>query len=107
MEKRTMIALLITIVLLFFFQMYFTPKQQPEQQAPQGKSEQQGQTKTDQSVQPKAGDGTQQVKKESPKPSEVKTTQRFLAETPLLKISFSDLGGGIDSVQLTQYKVKV
>jgi len=107
MEKRTMIALLITIVLLFFFQMYFTPKQQPEQQAPQAKSDQQAQTKTDQPAQPKTGGGVQQAKKETPKPAEVKASQRFIAETPLLKISFSDLGGGIDSVKLTQYKETV
>jgi YidC/Oxa1 family membrane protein insertase len=107
MEKRTMIALLITIVLLFFFQMYFTPKQQPEKQAQQATPEQQAQTKQDQAAQPKIGGDIQQPKKESPKPPEVRATQRFLAETPLLKISFSDLGGGIESVKLTQYKETV
>ena len=107
MEKRTMIALLITIVLLFFFQMYFAPKQQPVQEAPQAKPEQQIQTKTDQPAQVKTGGATQQAKKEAPKSAEVKVAQRFLAETPLLKVTFTDLGGGIDSVKLTQYKETV
>ena len=107
MEKRTMIALLITIVLLFFFQMYFAPKQQPVQEATPAKPEQQEQAKTDQTAQVKTGSGIQQAKKEAPKPAEVKVNQRFLAETPLLKVTFSDLGGGIDSVKLTQYKETV
>jgi YidC/Oxa1 family membrane protein insertase len=107
MEKRTMIALLITIVLLFFFQMYFAPKQQPVQEATLAKPEQQVEAKTDQPAQAKTGSGLQQAKKEAPKPAEVKINQRFLAETPLLKVTFSDLGGGIDSVKLTQYKETV
>ena len=107
MEKRTMIALLLTIVLLFFFQMYFAPKQQPEQATPQAQSEQPAQTKADQPIQQKTGGSVQQTQKETPKPAEPKATQRFLAETPLLKISFSDLGGGVDSVKLTQYKETV
>jgi YidC/Oxa1 family membrane protein insertase len=107
MEKRTMIALLITIVLLFFFQMYFAPKQQPVQEATLAKPEQQVEVKTDQPAQAKTGSGLQQAKKEAPKPAEVKINQRFLAETPLLKVTFSDLGGGIDSVKLTQYKETV
>jgi YidC/Oxa1 family membrane protein insertase len=106
MEKRTMIALLLTIVLLFFFQMYFAPKQ-PVQEAPQAKSEQQVQTKTDQPAQTKATGNIPQTKTEAPKPTEAKATQRFLAETPLLKVTFSDLGGGIESVKLTQYKETV
>ncbi len=107
MEKRTMIALLITIVLLFFFQMYFAPKQQPVQEATPAKPEQQVQAKTDQPGQEKTGGGLQQAKKEAPKLAEVKVTKRFLAETPLLNVTFSDLGGGIDSVKLTQYKETV
>jgi len=106
MEKRTMIALLLTIVLLFFFQMYFAPKQ-PVQEAPQAKPEQQEKIKTDQTVKDKTTAGVPQAKTEAPKSEEAKATQRFLAETPLLKVTFSDLGGGIESVKLTQYKEAV
>lgn len=106
MEKRTMIALLLTIVLLFFFQMYFAPKQ-PVQEAPQAKPEQQEKIKTDQTVKDKTTAGVPQAKTEAPKSEEAKSTQRFLAETPLLKVTFSDLGGGIESVKLTQYKEAV
>lgn len=106
MEKRTMIALLITIVLLFFFQMYFTPKQQPVQDAPQAKPEQQGQTKTDLPAKTTTAGEARQTK-ETPKPSEAKATQRFHAETPLLKVTFTDLGGGIESVKLTRYNETV
>jgi YidC/Oxa1 family membrane protein insertase len=89
--------------------MYFAPKQQPVQETPPAKSEQ-GQTKIDQPAQVKPGEtmaGIQQAKKEALQPADTKVTQRFLAETPLLKVSFSDLGGGIDSVKLTQYKETV
>ncbi|MGD9577762.1 MAG: membrane protein insertase YidC [Syntrophorhabdus sp.] len=106
MEKRTMIALLLTIVLLFFFQMYFAPKQ-PVQEAPQAKPEQQEKIKTDQTVKDKTTAGVPQAKTEAPKSEEAKATQRFLAETPLFKVTFSDLGGGIESVKLTQYKEAV
>lgn len=106
MEKRTMIALLVTIVLLFFFQMYFTPKQ-PVQETPQAKPEQQVQTKTDQPGQVKTAGSIPQAKTEAPKPEEAKVTQRFLVETPLFKVTFSDLGGGIESVKLTKYKETV
>jgi len=106
MEKRTMIALLVTIVLLFFFQMYFAPKQ-PVQETPQAKPEQQLQTKTDEPAQTKTTGSVPQAKTETPKPAAAKATQRFLAETPLLKVTFSDLGGGIESVKLAQYKETV
>jgi len=107
MEKRTMIALLLTIVLLFFFQMYFAPKQPPVQEAPQAKTEQQGQTKVDQPAPGKKPGDIPQTKPESSKPAEVKATQRFLAETPLLRVTFTNLGGGIESVKLAQYKETV
>ncbi|OPX93913.1 MAG: Membrane protein insertase YidC [Syntrophorhabdus sp. PtaU1.Bin002] len=93
MEKRTMIALGLTIVLLFVFQMYFTPKQQPIQNVP-----------------PKQAEDTQAVKEKPAPPPQAenkKPTQRILAETPLLKVTFSDLGGGIESVKLQRYKEKV
>jgi YidC/Oxa1 family membrane protein insertase len=106
MEKRTMIALLATIVLLFFFQMYFAPKQ-PVQETPQAKPEQQVQTKTDQQAQTKTNGSVPQTKTETPKPTEAKATQRFFAETPLFKITFSDLGGGIENVRLAQYRETV
>ncbi|OPY72004.1 MAG: Membrane protein insertase YidC [Syntrophorhabdus sp. PtaU1.Bin050] len=90
MEKRTMIALGLTIVLLFVFQMYFTPKQQPVQNVP-----------------PKQVEETQAVKEKPaapPQAEDKKTMQRILVETPLLKVTFSDLGGGIESVKLQRYK---
>ncbi|HNY71513.1 MAG TPA: membrane protein insertase YidC [Syntrophorhabdus sp.] len=106
MEKRTMIALLLTIVLLFFFQMYFAPRQ-PVQEAPQAKPEEKAQTKTDAPSQPKVTGSVPLTKTEAPKPEETKATQRFLVETPLFKVTFTDLGGGIESVKLNQYKEAV
>ncbi|HBA55536.1 MAG: membrane protein insertase YidC [Syntrophorhabdus aromaticivorans] len=90
MEKKTIIALGLTIVLLFIFQMYFAPKQQPVQNAPVAKVEE-----------------TQTVKEKPASPAEAedkKPTQRILAETPLLKVTFSNLGGGIESVKLQRYR---
>ncbi|OPY75108.1 MAG: Membrane protein insertase YidC [Syntrophorhabdus sp. PtaU1.Bin153] len=93
MEKRTMIALGLTIVLLFVFQMYFTPKQQPAQNAPAKKVDETG------AVQTKP---TAPAQAENKKP-----TLRVLAETPLLRVTFSDLGGGIESVKLQRYRETV
>jgi YidC/Oxa1 family membrane protein insertase len=115
MEKRTIIALFITIVILFFFQTYFTPKEQPKQ--PQTT----GETQTKEKPQAKDADlkaGEKTAKSESILPSAkkpgkapVRAEKRYpkdvFVETPYLKVVLTDLGGGIRSVQLKQYKETV
>lgn len=97
MEKRTMIALGLTIVLLFIFQMYFTPKQQPAQAPVPQKTEQH------------TTSGPTAAPAQAPTSSvpEKKPTQLITVETPLATFTFSDLGGSIQSVKLQKYRETV
>jgi YidC/Oxa1 family membrane protein insertase len=110
MEKRTLIALLLALVILFGFQYFFSPKEQPapskeaassaapSKEATQGKVEQAPAKPSEQAA----------TKTEAPAPSATaKATKTFVVETPLLKVTFSDLGGAVTSVRLLKYKEKV
>jgi YidC/Oxa1 family membrane protein insertase len=108
MDKRTILALGLTLALLIVFQMYFLPKE-PQKQPPA-----QTQPQTEAPSKPVAGETKEQkkesdtVKKElSPVKTEKKTIKNFVAETPCLKASLSDLGGGIASIELKKYKASV
>ena len=108
MDKRTIWALGLTLALLIVFQMYFLPKEAQKQPAVQT------QPQTETSPKPIAGETTEQkkegdaAKKEiSPVKTETKTTKYFIAETPYLKVTLSDLGGGISSIELKKYKASV
>ena len=116
MDKRTMLALGLTLALLIVFQMYFLPKE-PQKQPPvqtQPQTETQTKPKTEAPFKPVAGEikeqkkGTDTVKKEtSPVKAETEATKYFVAETPYLKVTLSDLGGGISSIELKKYKATV
>ena len=116
MDKRTILALGLTLALLVVFQMYFLPKgsqqQPPAQTQPQTETQTQPQTKTP--TKEIAGETKEQnkeggvVKKETvPVKTETKATKYFVAETPYLKVTLSDLGGGISSVELKKYKATI
>jgi YidC/Oxa1 family membrane protein insertase len=103
MEKRTMVALFLTIVILFVIQQYFTPAPTQEKKEPQ-KVEQKKEAVTE--AAPKGG--VVEERKAEAKPAvQKKPVKSVLVETPLLKVRLTDLGGAIDSVQLTQYKETV
>ncbi len=99
MEKRTVIALVLTIVLLFVFQMYFSPgsqetkKETPKVEAPKGTEAPKG--------------GVPEKQTGVPAAAEVKASRHFVVDTPLIKVKISDLGGGISSVELKRYKETV
>jgi YidC/Oxa1 family membrane protein insertase len=108
MDKRTIWALGLTLALLIVFQMYFLPKEAQKQPAVQT------QPQAETAAKPAAVETKDQkkesdtVKKEtSPIKTETKATKYFVAETPYLKVTFSDLGGGISSVELKKYKASV
>lgn len=109
MEKRTMIAVVLSVVLLVVWQVWFTPKQaeQPAAQQQQAQSQQQeGQpSKT-------APAATQAAKAPDAKQAaapviEKKSTKQVIVETPKMIVTLGDLGGGITSVRLKEYKEKV
>jgi YidC/Oxa1 family membrane protein insertase len=101
MEKKTLIALFLTIVVLFFFQMYFSPKEQPTPP-----KEQSAKTETaGKETPPKAEKGSPQLPlKAAAQPAvEKKATKDISVETPLFTVVFTDLGGGIKHVILKKY----
>jgi YidC/Oxa1 family membrane protein insertase len=99
MEKRTMLALFATIVVLFAFQMFFTPKEQP----------------VTAKTKPEEQAAKAEVAKPSPLPAKgapklpVAGTAKIdvRVDTPLLTVVFTDLGGGIKSVTLNKYHQSV
>ncbi|MCX8022740.1 MAG: membrane protein insertase YidC [Syntrophorhabdaceae bacterium] len=112
MDKRTIIALILTFIILFIFQTYFAPQPQKqngqtqiEQQKP--KDEPKGQdvqgrkdiTKVTKPLGTDKGGTKKQV--------EIKPPKDIVVETPLFKTVLSDLGGGIKSVKLKKYKETV
>ncbi|HEX2966053.1 MAG TPA: membrane protein insertase YidC [Syntrophorhabdaceae bacterium] len=108
MDKRTMLALGLTLAILFIFQAYFLPKA-PQQTPVQTPSKTEAPSKE---VAAPAKDGKAQTSvstKESAPPAQAtkKATKRFVAETPFIKVTLDDLGGGISSVQLKKYKANV
>ncbi|MCX5812972.1 MAG: membrane protein insertase YidC [Proteobacteria bacterium] len=112
MEKRTIIALILTVVILFVFQTYFAPKPQQPVEQPQ-KKEQVKEDKKDQ-TQAKAkeeiqkGEAKQKIKGIIAKPkTEAKPPKDVLVETPFLKVTLTDFGGGIKNVKLKKYKETV
>jgi YidC/Oxa1 family membrane protein insertase len=116
MEKRTLIALLLALVILFGFQYFFSPKEQPappkeaahsKEAAPSATpSKEAAAGKVDQA--PAKPSAQAVTKTEVPAPSAAtKATKTFVVETPLLKVTFSDLGGAVTSVKLLKYKEKV
>ncbi len=105
MDKRTILALVLTMALVFVFQTYFTPKPAPapakSTEAAQGKSK-----GTESSIKAKeVTPGNAAVAGAAS--SEKKTTKTITAETPLLKVSLTDLGGAVSSVALKKYKSTV
>jgi len=103
MDKRTILVLFITIFILFFFQMYFAPKQ-PEVTQPAPKKEEKVEPAPPAKDIPaqKTAVTTQRVA-----PPVTKPQKDVIVETPLMRVTFTDFGGGIKSVKLTQYREKV
>ena len=107
MEKRTLIALVLALVILFGFQYFFSPKQQPvppKEVAPS--TEAAAPAKAEQA--PARPSAQAVTKAEGPAPSAAtKATKTYVVETPLLRVTFSDLGGAVTSVKLLKYKEKL
>ncbi len=108
MEKRTIVALGLTIVLLFFFQMYFSPKEPPKPAtAPVQNAQQATQKGEEKSAASPSAANLPAATPVSGQKAEQKATKEIIVETDMLKIALTDLGGGIRSVQLKKYKQTV
>ena len=108
MEKRTIIALGLTLAIIIFFQMYMSPKEPQKQPVqPAQKTEQAAQKGEEKGAAPSSvAGGVAQPSAAMPKAA-LKATRTITADTDLLRITFTDLGGGISSVKLKKYKEKV
>ncbi|MCX5804481.1 MAG: membrane protein insertase YidC [Proteobacteria bacterium] len=116
MEKRTIIALVLAVVIIFLFQTYFAPKpQQPPQQPTeqsqkkeQAKEGEKNKTQTIAKEEVQKGEIKQKGKGITSKPEiEAKPPKDIFVETPFFKVTLTDLGGGIKNVKLKQYKENV
>jgi YidC/Oxa1 family membrane protein insertase len=115
MEKRTIIALALTIAVLFVFQTYFAPKPQqsdePKQKTEQAQTKDQTQAKIQPQTKEEKKDTTVKQKKgdviAKPETKPSKEVKNVVVETPLLTVTLLDFGGGIKSVKLKQYKETV
>ena len=107
MDKRTMLALGLTLAILIIFQIFFMPKgvEQPPAQT-QPKVESPANQTADRQKEPARS--AEPTGGNMPVPSQAakKATKHFVAETPFIKVTFDDLGGGVSSVQLKKYKAK-
>lgn len=117
MEKRTVIAIVLTILILFLWQFYLSPKKPDTvpQTGPQAGSEgSAGQATPAVPAQtPAKGQGApgQQVPTQATPaaaataPTTVlKSTKQITVDTPKFKVTFGDLGGAITSVRLKEHK---
>jgi YidC/Oxa1 family membrane protein insertase len=112
MEKRTLIALLLALIILFGFQYFFSSKEQapgPPKEAGPAKeaAPSAAPSKLEQSPQIKPSAPTSSGAGVPTPPVASKPTRTYVVETPLLKVTFSNLGGAITSVRLPKYKEKV
>jgi YidC/Oxa1 family membrane protein insertase len=110
MDKRTLIALMAAMIILFGFQYFFTP-QQPANEAQQtGQPQKQGEQQAKSGETAKTAPGTAQPGT-SPAPAATqpttKVTKQITVDTPLMAVTFADLGGAITSVKLKGYKETV
>ncbi len=104
MEKRTIIAVVLTIALLVAWQ-FLMPTKVPQTTGPQKPAQSQGQGGQAPAVEGGQGTTAGVLPGTAPAPiAELKSTKQITVETSKLKIVLGDLGGGITSVRLNEYK---
>ena len=117
MDKRTIIAVVLSVAILFAWQYWFSPKP-GEQQKPQAATAQ-GQTQATAPSQPQAAAPGQQAAPQVPAiPGQpaipgaaapkstalMRPAKKITVETPIMTVKLTDIGGGITSVRLKAYK---
>jgi len=107
MDKRTMIALLLAVVILFVFQTYFTPKEQPQAPTKEAPAPAKETAPPAKAGEPAAKAVQPEKKADAPASALPKPTKTYVVNTPLMTATIGDLGGAITSIRLTQYKEKV
>jgi YidC/Oxa1 family membrane protein insertase len=101
MNARLIIALLITVIMIFVYQYLFAPK--PLRETPQ--TTEIVKTEQEERVEPKAE--SPQVPMEQQRPKEGVVYQDVVVDTPLYTATFSTYGGRLKSWKLKEYMDKV
>ena len=110
MEKRTLLAVLLTIVILFVFQVFLAPKQAPQQQQPTTSG---APTSTSAEKATSPGSPPSPAAPAAQSPAHASTAEAIAKAraitvgTKSFTVTFSEIGGGITSVRLRDYKQKV
>jgi YidC/Oxa1 family membrane protein insertase len=110
LEKRTLLALFLTVVILFVFQVFLAPKQSPQpQQQPAPSAAQPSQT--GEKGTPAASAPAAIPAAQSPAAASISDAvakgRMISVETRSFTVTFNEIGGGITSVRLKDYKEKV
>lgn len=103
MERRTIIAVVLTIALLMVWQ-FFMPARHPQTTAPQNQAPSPGQGNQATQTENGPGIGVPGLPGTASGPVEMKPTKQITVETSKLRVVLGDLGGGITSVRLKEYK---
>jgi YidC/Oxa1 family membrane protein insertase len=107
MEKRTLLAVVLSIIILFVWQYFLAPKPPATGPRPAGQSQKQGEESAKKTQEPGVPAGTGQVAPpEAPLTSAAqhRSTRLITVDTPKLRVTLGSLGGGITSVRLHEYK---
>jgi YidC/Oxa1 family membrane protein insertase len=111
MEKKTVLALVLTMIIIFVWQFYFSPKPQAPGTGAPAQTQQQSQSQQTQPPTQNQAPTTNQQQQALAVPGSaptttpaLKPTKQIVVTTPKLTVTFSDLGGGMTSVRLKEYK---
>ncbi len=108
MDKKTMIALGLTIVVLFFFQMYFAPKPEQGPAQPPPAKEAPAKVTEQKSAEPQGSVGSVKTATSLPATTDTRKAKAdIVVETPLFKAVLTDLGAGFKQVTLKKYNETV
>ncbi len=110
MEKRALIAIVVSMVILFAWQYYFSPKTPQQATQTQGANTHTAQTQKQAGETRTASGGPAETEQLAPSampqtPVPLKTpAQLVTVDTSKMRVTLGDLGGGVISVRLKEYK---
>lgn len=108
MEKRTLLALFLTVVILFVFQYFLAPKQAPQPtQQPAPSATQPAPKATSPAPAPTTPAPSAQTPTGTTPGEALAKGRTITVQTKSFTVSFNEIGGGITSVRLKNYKETV
>ena len=109
MDKRTLLAIVLSIIVLFVYQAFFVKPPQPTVPAPnqQATPGQQAQAPAQQTAAPATPAPALQAAQVAMTPASTGTERDITVETPLYKAVFTTRGASLKSFQLKQYQTRL